>query len=127
MLHPKKYIRITTSLSIATAAGIFKTSMTAGSLPLGLPATLFSRPSPSAFDSVDEDPPQLSVSAEVPTSPRARSVFHLYAWDQGGRRRLEVVSFGGFLPMGVRAELRVGNFVSDLRAADPELTVERGV
>jgi hypothetical protein len=29
--------------------------------------------------------------------------------------------------MGVRAELRVGNFVSDLRAADPELTVERGV
>jgi len=127
MPHPKTFIRIITQLSVAQAAGIFDKNMTADSPGAGQPATIYSRPSQTPFDSVDEDPPVLSVSAEVPTSARSRSLFHFYAWEHGGERQIEVVSFGGFMPIGPQAGFLLQTLVSELRAADPDLIVEWGV
>lgn len=123
MPRPKQNVTLLTTLTTAQAAEIFRESMKKGLLGLLQGGTEFGTPTSTPFDTVDTDPPDFSVLADVPTSRSSSSVIHLYVWDRGPHRQVQVVAFGGFLSLGVNSGHKVNRFVSQLQLADPSARV----
>lgn len=126
MSRPRQNAVLDTALTTAQVAEIFRAAMKKGLLGLLQEGTQLRTLTSTPFDTLDDDPPDFSVLADVPTFRSRSSVIHLYVWDRGTRRKIQIVAFGGFFALRVHIGYKVNRFVSRLQLADPAARVTSG-
>lgn len=116
-------IQIQTTLPLDDAARIFQMAMrgTWFSENITGQGTEFLTPPPDAFDGARSDPPTFAVMAVFGRTnlEAAASAVHMYAWDRGAHRDIQLGIGRAIASFGIKANMKIRKFVTALKEADP--------
>ncbi len=117
-------VQIQTALSLEDAARIFQKSMrgTWFSENITGQGTEFMPPPEDAFDGAVSDPPAFAVMAVFGRTnlEAAASAVHMYAWDRGDHRDIQLSVGRAIASFGIKANMKIRKFVTALKTADPD-------
>ncbi|MCX4997354.1 hypothetical protein OG739_32160 [Streptomyces longwoodensis] len=121
----KAPVEITTQLSMAEAADVFRSAMRVSwwSEHITGAGTTFEEPTGSVFDSVAEDRPDFAVMALLGGrgAQIQKSAVHMYMWNRGGHREIMLGVGRNLAAFGIKANRKIRRYVDALAEADPSL------
>ena len=120
-------VQIITQLPMSQVADIFRHAMRVSwaSEHITGAGTTFEQPYGDAFDQLDGDPADFAVVAKLGGrgAEIQGSSVHMYMWDRGAKREIDLLVSKHLLALGVKANRKIDRFIVDLRAADPSTSV----
>jgi hypothetical protein len=87
--------------------------------------TTFGQPYGDAFDQLDNDQADFAIVAKLGGrgAEIQGSSVHMYMWDRGSKREIDLLVSKHLLAMGAKANRKIDRFINDLRAADSTAVV----
>jgi len=121
----KSPVEITTQLSMAEAADVFRDAMRVSwwSEHVTGAGTTFEQPSGSVFDTVAEDRPDFVVMALLGGRGAGiqKSAVHMYMWNRGPNREIMLGVGRNLGSFGIKANRKIRRYVDALADLDPSM------
>ncbi|MFF8406234.1 hypothetical protein ACF06P_31955 [Streptomyces sp. NPDC015684] len=119
----KSPVEITTQLSMAEAADVFRMAMQVSwwSEHITGAGTTFEEPRGSVFETVAEDRPDFAVLALLGGrgAEIQKSAVHMYMWNRGGHRQIMLGVGRNLGSFGIKANRKIRRYVDALTDLDP--------
>ncbi|MFD8375117.1 hypothetical protein ACFV2Z_30780 [Streptomyces sp. NPDC059688] len=119
----KAPVEITTQLSMAEAADVFRMAMRVSwwSEHITGAGTTFEEPRGSVFETVAEDRPDFAVLALLGGrgAEIQKSAVHMYMWNRGGHRQIMLGVGRNLGSFGIKANRKIRRYVDALTDLDP--------
>ncbi|MER5857237.1 MULTISPECIES: hypothetical protein [Streptomyces] len=119
----KSPVEITTQLSMAEAADVFRMAMRVSwwSEHITGAGTTFEEPRGSVFETVAEDRPDFAVLALLGGrgAEIQKSAVHMYMWNRGGHRQIMLGVGRNLGSFGIKANRKIRRYVDALTDLDP--------
>ncbi|MDG9708550.1 hypothetical protein [Streptomyces sp. DH10] len=121
----KSPVEITTQLSMAEAADVFRGAMRVSWWNENITGagTTFEEPRGSVFDTVAEDRPDFAVVALLGGrgAEIQKSAVHMYMWDRGAHREIMLGVGRNLGAFGIKANRKIRRYVDALTDLDPSM------
>lgn len=119
----KEPVQIQTTVPLEDVSRLFQKSMLATWFSENITGqgTEFMTPPKDAFDGARSDPPTFAVMAVFGRTnlEAAASAVHMYIWDRGQHRDIQLGVGRAIVSFGVKANMKIRKFVTALQTADP--------
>lgn len=119
----KSPVEITTQLSMAEAADVFRMAMRVSwwSEHITGAGTTFEEPRGSVFETVAEDRPDFAVLALLGGrgAEIQKSAVHMYMWNRGGHRQIMLGVGRNLGSFGIKANRKIRRYIDALTDLDP--------
>ncbi|MFD5159388.1 hypothetical protein ACFWMJ_15140 [Streptomyces hawaiiensis] len=121
----KSPVEITTRLSMAEAADVFRRAMRVSwwNEHITGAGTTFEEPRGSVFDTVAEDRPDFVVMALLGGrgAQIQKSAVHMYMWNRGAHRQIMLGVGRNLGSFGLKANRKIRRYVDELADLDPSM------